>query len=119
MKSNYFSNVSVLVLFMMFAFVQTGNSQTTDNKTSGKDTTITIRVAGITCDGDLPIICKRVKKEKGVVDCKAVTKAAVTTKFDVTYNPKLISYQQIVDAVQDAQSCDFPNEKPYRVKKTK
>lgn len=119
MKSNYFSYVFVLVLLMMLAFAQTGNSQTKENKQTGKDTTITIQVSGITCEGDLPIICERVKKEKGIADCKAVTKAAATSKFDVTYNPKLITYQQVVDAVQDAPSCDFPKEKPYRVKKKK
>ena len=119
MKPHHFFYVSILVSFILVAFVQTGNSQTKDNKQIKKDTTVTIQVSGITCEGDLPIICERVKKEKGVADCKAVSKAAVTSKFDVTYNTKLITYQQIVSAVQDAPSCDFPNEKPYRVKKKK
>ena len=117
MKSYHFFNAAALVLFIVVAFVQTGISQTRDNKQSIKDTTVTIQVTGITCGGDLPIISERVKKEKGVADCKAVTKAAATSKFDVTYNPALITYQQIVNAVQDAPSCDFPKEKPYRVKK--
>ena len=103
----------------MVAFAQTSNSQTKDIKSIEKDTTITIQVTGVTCTGDLPIICERVKKEKGVSKCKDVSKAASTTKFDVTYNPALITYQQIVDAVQDVPGCDFPNEKPYRVKKKK
>lgn len=119
MKSHHIFKISALVLFIMFAFAQTISSQTIYHKQSQKDTTISIRVAGITCGSDLPIICERVKKEKGVADCKASSKAATTTKFDVTYNPKLLSYQQIVDAVQDAPSCDYPNEKPYRVKKKK
>ena len=119
MKSHHFFKISALALSTMLAFVQTGNSQTKDNKQIEKDTTVTIQVAGITCAGDLPIICERVKKEKGVAGCKADTKAAATSKFDVTYNPALITYQQIIDAVQDAPSCDFPNEKPYRVKKKK
>jgi copper chaperone CopZ len=119
MKSQYFFNSSILMALILFAFVQTSYSQTKDNTQTENDTTITIRVAGITCGNDLPIICKRVNKEKGVADCIASSEAGATTKFNVTYNPELISYQQIVDAVQDAPSCNYPNEKPYRVKKKK
>ncbi len=94
------------------------NAQT-QNTSPAKDTAISIAVGGIRCGGDLPIICKRVNQEKGITECKARGEAEILTVFNITYNPKEISYQQIVKAIEDAPSCDFPNEKPYKVKKKK
>ncbi len=110
MKTRYFS---ALVFVLCLAFSVKLSAQTE------KDTTITIKVSGIICGMDLPIICDRVKKENGVKDCKANGKAAAVTKFDITYDPSKITYQQLVNAVQDAPSCEDPNAKPYKVKKSK
>lgn len=84
-----------------------------------KDTTVTVKVSGITCGGDLPLIIDRVNKEVGVKGCKAVSKAGAITKFEITYNPAIISYPLLLKSIEDAPSCDVPEEKPYRVKKTK
>ena len=95
---------------LLFAFGKKSAAQT-------KDTTITIKVSGITCSGDLAIIVKRVKQEKGIADCTATTKAAAITAFQIKYDPAAIQYPQIVKAVQDAPSCDYPDQRPYKVKK--
>ena len=113
---NKFVLAIAMCITLCFAAINRSAAQTA---TVSKDTTIILEVAGITCGGDLPVICKRVQPEKGITEIKAVSKAAATTKFQVTYNPAIINYQQVVAAVQDAPSCDFPNEKPYKVKKRK
>ncbi len=115
MKNKFVLAIAMCVTFC-FAFINRSAAQST---IVSKDTTVTFEVSGITCGGDLPVICKRVQPEKGITSIKAVSKAAATTKFQVIYNPALINYQQVVAAVQDAPSCDFPNEKPYKVKKRK
>ena len=115
MKNKFVLAIAMFITFC-FAFINRSAAQTT---TVSKDTTIIFEVSGITCGGDLSIICKRVQAEKGITEIKAISKAAATTKFQVTYNPALLTYQQVVAAVQDAPSCDFPNEKPYKVKKRK
>ncbi len=114
MKSSY---IKFLILSICISpiFHQTAIAQVTS--TPVKDTTITLKVAGITCSGDLPIIVKRVKEEKGIVDCSATSKAAAVTIFQVKYTPAIITYDQIVKAVQDAPGCDYPNERPYKVRK--
>lgn len=113
---NKFVLAFAMCITLCFAAISRSTAQTT---TVSKDTTIILEVTGITCGGDLPIICKRVQPEKGITEIKAVSKAAATTKFQVTYNPAIINYQQVVAAVQDAPSCDFPDEKPYKVKNKK
>ena len=82
-----------------------------------KDTTVDIKVTGIICGMDVPLINDRVKKETGVKDCKAVSKPGATTQFKITYNPTEISYQKVMEAVEDAPSCEDPKDRPYKVKK--
>lgn len=103
----------LVCLFCTF-FKTNSIAQTVAN--SSKDTTITVKVSGIQCGGDLPKIVNRVKEEKGVIKCKATSKPTAVTTFEVEYNPTLIRYDQIVAAIQDAPSCDFPDQKPYKVK---
>ena len=111
MKTKILSALAFMICLVVFPCSAQNAAQ--------KDTTVTFSVSGIICGMDLPIICKRVMQEKGVKDCKAVSKASATSKFEVTYNPSEITYQKVVDAIQDAPSCDYPNEKPYKVKKSK
>ena len=115
MKS-YFKMMALICLFSA-AFGNVSVAQSQNNP--GKDTIITVKVSGITCSGDLPIIAKRVKQEKGIINCNAASKAAATTAFQVKYNPVEITYGQIVNAIQDAPSCDYPDERPFRVRKKK
>lgn len=112
----YFKLIALLCL-LCAAFQNDCIAQTTANTI--KDTTITVKVSGITCGSDLPIIIKRVKQEKGIIECKAASKASATTTFEVQYDPAVITYDQIVAAIQDAPSCDYPNQKPYKVKNKK
>lgn len=107
-----FLSALALMICLAFATLSLGQSTT-------KDTVIIIKVSGIICGMDLPIISDTLKKQDGVKDCKAIGKAAAVTRFEITYDPNKISYQQIVNIVQNAPSCEDPKEKPYKVKKNK
>jgi hypothetical protein len=99
-----------------FAFITSGSSATAQ-ETVVKDTTITVAVAGVTCGGDLPVICKFVEKETGILEIKSVGKVAAVSTFEVRYNPAQISFEQVVAKIEDSPSCDAPKKKPFRVKK--
>lgn len=111
---NKFILAFVILITICFVNINSATAQT-----NSKDTTITLEVTGITCAGDLPVICKRVQTEKGINKIMAISKAGATTRFQVTYNPTLINYNQLVSSVQDAPSCDYPDERPYKVKNKK
>lgn len=83
------------------------------------DTTIIIKVSGVYCPQCPPNICARVKKETGVKDCILIGKPSAVSKFEVTYNYKVITYNKVIEAVQSTPSCDDPDEKPFKVKTNK
>jgi copper chaperone CopZ len=109
---------TILGLFIAacFTFIGSGASATAQ-ETSAKDTTITVKVAGVTCGGDLPTICKYVEKESGILEIKSVGKVAAVSTFEVKYDPAKISFEQVVAKIEDSPSCDAPKKKPFRVKK--
>ena len=109
---------TILGLFVAasFAFIASGSSATAQ-ETAAKDTTITVKVAGVTCGGDLPVICKYVEKETGILEIKSVGKVAAVSTFEVKYDPAKISFEQVVAKIEDSPSCDAPKKKPFRVKK--
>lgn len=78
-------------------------------------TTSTVSVKGITCSKDLAMISDSVEKLEGVNICKAAKKGA-TSKFEVTFNPALVSEKEIHAAIEATGSCEDPNERPYKVK---
>jgi copper chaperone CopZ len=106
----------LLALLLSVAFSVTTKAQAVNTTTTDTVKTVTFNVKGITCASDLPIINKNVENLKGVASCEAVGKAGPTTAFKVAYNPLLVSEKEIIKAVEDSPSCDFPDQKPYRVK---
>lgn len=107
----------LIALLLTAAFSATVQAQTVDTTVADTVTSVTIDVKGITCGSDLPIITKNVKDVKGIVSCDPVGKPGPTTSFKVVYNPALVSYEELVKAVEGSPSCDFPDQKPYKVKK--
>lgn len=104
---------------MLFAVSITGYSQTQNSQrqtSSVKDTTVTIKVTGITCNGDLAMIADHVKKVGGVSDCKQVGKASTASSFEIRYDPSKTTYASLVKTVEATPSCDYPDKRPYKVK---
>jgi copper chaperone CopZ len=78
--------------------------------------TITIKVTGVTCAGDLKTIASNVEKVEGVSTCKT-GKMGATSSFEVKYNPKKANIKDIHSAIENTGGCENPNDRPYKVKK--
>lgn len=100
-----------------FAQAETTEAPLTTTETVAHDTTITVKVSGVTCGGDLPVICKYVQAEKGILEIKTIGKPAAVSTFEVKYNPAVITFEQVVAKLEDSPSCDAPKTKPFKVKK--
>lgn len=79
--------------------------------------TIKLKVSGITCSGDCKDIQKVLADMKGVHSSKHVGKPTATTVFQVTFNPGVVTEQELRKAVEDTPGCESPDDRPYKVKK--
>ena len=120
MKKNFLCHFAALCFAIVacssLATAQDGNTAST-TEDNIKDTTITVKVSGVTCGGDLPVICKYVQAEKGILEIKSVGKPAAVSTFEVKYDPAVITFEQVVAKLEDSPSCDAPKTKPFKVKK--
>lgn len=118
MKSRYFKAM-LFVCAILFTVSKTGYSQTQSPQQqtpSVRDTTVTVKVTGITCNGDLAMISDHVKKVNGVTGCKQVGKASTASSFEIKYDPSKTTYSSLVKTVEATPSCDYPDKRPYKVK---
>ena len=106
-----FKKLIVTVLF----FTAIGNKSFAYDIKPLTDSTITIKVKGVTCSNDLKTLADNVKELKGVSDCKP-GKMGPTSVFKITYNPALVSTKDIFKAIENTGGCSDPNERPYKVK---
>lgn len=84
--------------------------------TTSKDTTITLKVKGLTCSNDLKTIATNVTQIKGVTACKP-GKLGPTSSYKITYNPAVVEYKNVVAVIENTPGCGDGDEKPYKVKK--
>lgn len=103
--------ILLIITAILFSFSSYGQSSGSDS-----DTTIVIKVSGITCGGDLPIISSHVTEKDGINSCEALGAAAAITKFQISYDPTMAKLEDIIAGVEGAPSCDFPDTFPYKVK---
>lgn len=106
-----FKNFLIAVLFIM-GF--SSAALAIDTKFES-DTTIKVKVKGVTCNNDLATLSDNVKELKGVADCKP-GKAGAVSVFNVTYNPALVSTKEIFAAFENTGGCSDPNDRPYKIK---
>lgn len=83
--------------------------------TQDSSKTITVKVKGVTCSGDLKTIAGNVEKLSGVNHCKT-GKMGATSTFEVKFNPSRVSEKEIYAAIENTGGCENPNDKPYKVK---
>ena len=80
-----------------------------------EDTTITIKVKGITCSTDYKMIESNLEKLGGVNRFQVIKKRATST-FSISFNPEKVSEKEIYAAIEETGSCENPDERPYKVK---
>lgn len=79
------------------------------------DSTVTIKVKGVTCSNDLKTLSTNVKELKGVSECKP-GKAGAVSVFKVKFNPALVNLKDIHKAFENTGGCGDPTERPYKIK---
>lgn len=77
--------------------------------------TITVKVKGVTCKGDLKTIAGNVEEIKGVKKCEPIKMGAMSS-FKISFNPAVASEKDIFKAIEDTEGCENPNDRPYKVK---
>jgi copper chaperone CopZ len=109
-------HIKLLMLAVVFIIIQR-TKYFAQNITQNSDTsqTITIKVKGVTCAGDLKTIASNVEKVEGVTTCKT-GKMGATSSFEVKYNPKKANIKDIHSAIENTGGCENPNDRPYKVK---
>jgi len=103
------------IIVAVVIFTAIGNRSFAGNETPVNDSTITIKVKGVTCSNDLKTLSDNVKELKGVSECKP-GKTGPVSVFKVTFNPALVSTKEIYKAIENTGGCSDPNERPYKVK---
>lgn len=103
------------LIIAVLIFTAIGNKSFASNKNSLTDSTITIKVKGVTCSADLKTLAGNVKELKGVSECKP-GKMGPTSVFKITYNPALVGTKEIYKAIENTGGCSDPNDRPYKVK---
>ena len=103
------------LIIAVLVFIAIGDKAVALNNKPLTDSTITIKVKGVTCSNDLKTLADNVKELKGVSDCKT-GKMGPTSVFKITFNPALVSTKEIYKAIENTGGCSDPNERPYKVK---
>lgn len=104
-----------LFVAVLFCTAINSKSLAQDVKSSVADTTITIKVKGITCSNDLKTLSDNVKVLKGVTACKS-GKAGSVSEFTITFNPTIVDTKKIYQSIENTGGCSNPNDRPYKVK---
>ncbi|MBK8520332.1 MAG: hypothetical protein IPL54_05415 [Chitinophagaceae bacterium] len=103
------------IIIVVLIFTAIGNKSFATNINPLTDSTITIKVKGVTCSADLKTLADNVKELKGVSDCKP-GKMGPTSVFKITFNPALVGTKEIYKAIENTGGCSDPNDRPYKVK---
>jgi copper chaperone CopZ len=81
--------------------------------------TATVKIGGITCEKDLPIIKKKLVDQEGVEEVNWSDIKGGMVTFQVRYHSAAAGEEEIKAAIEAAPSCDRPDVFPYRVKQIK
>lgn len=103
------------LIIAVLVFTAIGNKSFACNTKPLADSTITIKVKGVTCSNDLKTLAGNVKELKGVSDCTP-GKMGPTSVFKITFNPALVSTKEIYKVIENTGGCSDPNDRPYKVK---
>ncbi len=105
----------LFALIMAFSAVNATAQTTSAEIVQDKTETITVKVKGVGCMGDLKDIASSVKKLDGVSSCEE-GKMGATSTFIITYDPAKVTKKEIHVAIEGTPGCSNPESRPYKVK---
>lgn len=106
--------ISIIVLFIVTGITHLASAQFNNTLK-----TATIKIKGISCSMDLPIIKKKLVNEEGIDDVTYSEVKSEAAFFTIKYHTAIITEKQIRAVIENAPGCDNPEEKPYKVKSFK
>lgn len=86
-------------------------------QTTADSTEIVVKIKGITCANDLNIIHGQLKDLDGLWLSENYGPVGPSSEIKVVYNPAVIDPEAIYQVIEDSPACDFPDQRPYKVKK--
>jgi copper chaperone CopZ len=78
--------------------------------------TAEIKVRGITCNDDMPLIKKKLINNEGIDEVTFSEAKAGTVVFKISYHTSFINDKKICEIIEAAPSCDDPQIFPYKAK---
>jgi len=78
--------------------------------------TATLKVTGITCQGDMPIIRKQLINQDGIDDVTFTKAKGGLSTFTVSYHTSVIDEAGVLAVIEAAPSCDDPGIFPYKAR---
>ena len=106
---------TLISILIVFVFSNISHSQTKADTVK----TATIKIGGIACNMDMPIIKKKLLNQEGVDEATYSEAKSGSVIFTVKYHSSIITEKKIREVIEAAPSCDNPNELPYKVKSFK
>lgn len=77
---------------------------------------LTIKVSGISCNGDMPLIKKKLINQEGIEDVSYTDASNGKVTFTILYHSIATTEEKIKQFIESAPSCDDPNTFPYKTK---
>ena len=111
----FLSYISFLFVFALSTNVVNAQTAETSSTSINSTETFEVRVKGVGCMTDVKMIRTNITNMAGVTACEAQKTGAVTV-FAVTYDPALLTKDEIHAVVEDTPGCKNPADRPYRVK---
>lgn len=103
------------IITAVILFSASSNASFAQTASTATETSITVKVKGVTCKNDLVTLSDNVKELKGVKACKP-GKAGPVSEFKITFDPSQVDTKQIYKAIENTSGCSDPNDRPYKVK---
>lgn len=104
-------NLIFLLLVCMLTYANTFSQTATDSLLTTK-----IKVSGITCNGDMTVIKKKLINREGIDEVTFTEAKRGEVTFTVKYHSSITTEKKILEWIEAAPSCDNPDLYPYKTK---
>ena len=104
--------ISIIIALVAITIGTTAFGQsTTDTLKSA-----TIKVSGISCNGDMPLIKKKLINQEGIDEVNFTEAKDGAVTFSVKYHSSMTTEKKIRVVIEAVPSCDNPNLYPFKTK---
>jgi copper chaperone CopZ len=93
----------------------------TDSKAQAADSVlqVTIKVANLHCNNDMPTIKKRLINQDGIDEVSFTDISGTISTFTISYHNSVTNPATIEKLIETTPGCDDPASTPYKIKRDK